>query len=65
MNIRISECLAVEKSQVKKNYKSPIMVCYGAVRELTQNGSGQSSESNSTLEGCLDPTRKSNPACLK
>ena len=62
--MKITECIAAEKSQAKKNYKSPSMVCYGAVRELTQNGGSGPSENNSAA-GCVDTTHKSNPACNK
>jgi hypothetical protein len=65
MKIKNTEPFAADKSRVKKFYKSPSMICYGAVRELTLSGSGQASENASTPFGCADTFSKPNPACDK
>lgn len=47
----------------KTVYVKPTLIRYGRVAQLTQAGSGMSSEDNSA-SGCVDLARKPNPGCL-
>ena len=64
MNIKTAQCIAVKNSLVKKIYKPPTMNCYGALRELTQNGGSIANEDFSP-EGCSDKARRSNVNCTQ
>ena len=64
MNDRNEKAINEENPKVRKEYSSPVMICYGGIRDLTRAGGTGRSETNSSIE-CRDSTYKANPACLK
>ena len=50
------------RSGTRRVYFAPSLSCYGLVQDLTQAGTGQSSESSMPCNP-LDFTEKTNPAC--
>lgn len=60
----MSSPLQSKGQERKRSYSKPNLQLFGSVRELTQGGTGQSSESASDPKDCANLThQKTNPSC--